>query len=140
VAAPAPEAASAPASVAVVAPAARRRLPVVVDYDAPPRRKAAPAPAAKAAPGADLEAAREAYREANRHYWFGQFAPAEQYYRKAIADYPGYAAGYRGLGLLHQRRGDRQRAIEAFTRYLKMAPGARDGDQIRERLQKLRAP
>jgi hypothetical protein len=27
-------------------------------------------------------------------------------YRKAIGAYPGYAAGYRGLGLLYARRGD----------------------------------
>jgi hypothetical protein len=45
--------------------------------------------------------------------------------------------GYRGLGLLYARRGDSKRAADAYNRYLRMAPGARDAGQIRERLGKL---
>jgi TolA-binding protein len=137
-----------PAGDVHVAAAHRKRVPVVVDYEPPaPRRrpeKVAPAPAPKPSPGPtptttgpDLEAAREAYRHATQRYWYGDFGAAEALYRKSLAAYPGYAAGYRGLGLLYARRGDNKRAVDAYNRYLRMAPGARDAGQIRERLGKL---
>ena len=112
---------------------ARKRLPIVVDYDGqaapdPPR------PSVSSTEGYDLEAAREAYRQASAKYWYGDFAGAEALYKKALSAYPGYAAGYRGLGLVYARRGDNAQAVQAFTKYLTMAPNARDVAEIRKRI------
>jgi len=104
-----------------------------VDYDG----QAAPdpsRPSVSSTEGYDLEAAREAYRQASAKYWYGDFAGAEALYKKALSAYPGYAAGYRGLGLVYARRGDNAQAVQAFTKYLTMAPNARDVAEIRKRI------
>ncbi len=51
---------------------------------------------------------------------------------------PGYAAAYRGLGLVYERAGDKRRAIRALKKYLRLSPGAPDAESVRQRLARLR--
>jgi hypothetical protein len=50
---------------------------------------------------------------------------------------PGYAPTYRVLGKVYKKVGDRASAKASFQRYLKLAPGASDADQIKKELDEL---
>ena len=55
-------------------------------------------------------------------------------YQQALAAYPGYVAGYRGLGLAYSQEGDKRKALQAFHTYLASVPGAKDVPLIRKRV------
>jgi predicted Zn-dependent protease len=59
---------------------------------------------------------------------------AEEAYRQAAELEPEFARTYRGLGFLYERAGQGPLAIEAFRRYLELAPSALDRQQISRRL------
>jgi tetratricopeptide (TPR) repeat protein len=79
----------------------------------------------------------ELYQKATRLFLAGKFAQAEAAFKDAIAVDKGYAAAYRGLGILYEKTGSDQKAIEALKTYLKLSPNARDADKMRSRLEKL---
>ena len=55
----------------------------------------------------------------------------------ALAAYPGYVAGYRGLGLAYAQAGDRTAALDAFKTYVKLAPTAKDVELVQKRIRNL---
>ena len=57
--------------------------------------------------------------------------------RAALASNPGYAPTWRGLGLVFEKLGEKDQAKAAFKRYLQLSPAATDGDQIRNRMERL---
>ena len=57
--------------------------------------------------------------------------------RTALASNPGYAPTWRGLGLVFEKMGEKDQAKAAFKRYLQLSPSATDGDQIRNRMERL---
>jgi hypothetical protein len=108
---------------------------VVLEYDTPSR--AAPV----AAPREDTAAvakARAAYANGNQRLFAGDAAGAVRAYQQALDYYPGYVAGYRGLGLAYAQQGDKAKALQAFRTYLANAPGAKDTALIRKRERMLR--
>ncbi|AKF10471.1 serine/threonine-protein kinase [Sandaracinus amylolyticus] len=101
--------------------------PVRVDPppDAPPREDGA----ARAA---------ELVREAQRALLRGEVPRARELYREATGAAPRDGAAWRGLGLASERMGLTPEAIQAYERYLRIAPSAGDADAIRERIARLR--
>jgi tetratricopeptide (TPR) repeat protein len=80
---------------------------------------------------------RDLTREGTTAYVQGRMGDAVESYRQALRVSPSYAPAWRGLGLAHQRLGNRAEARRAFERYLQLAPEANDVPQIRERLSQL---
>ena len=64
-------------------------------------------------------------------------AGAEAAYRETLKIYPGYIAGYRGLGLAFAQRGNKAEALNALRLYAKTVPNAHDIELIRKRIDKL---
>jgi hypothetical protein len=81
--------------------------------------------------------ARTAYHDGNRRLFQGDTAGAIRAYEEALRDDPGYAAGYRGLGIAYEQQGNGAEALMAFHSYLKAAPQARDAELIRRRVRNL---
>lgn len=102
--------------------------PVVLDYDKVPT-----APRAAATPDA-LSRARTAYVAGNHHLFAGQTDAAISSYRQALADYPNYAAGYRGLGLAYTQANNHPAAVSAFKSYLALVPNAHDAALVQKRI------
>ena len=114
---------------------------VVLEYDTPsnhPTPAAAPSPIAGVDPH-QLNRAREAYLRGNSHLFAGKVDKALDDYRESLKRYPGYVAGYRGLGLAFEEKGKKAEAIDAFNVYLHGAPGAHDADVIHRRLRRLQS-
>ena len=137
--APAPAPAHAPAAPPPPAakPRAVRSKRVVVDYDS---TKTPAKPAASTAPlddDAALAKARAAYASGNQLLFAGDPDGAIRDYREAIAEYPNYAAGYRGLGLAYAQKADKANALQAFRTYLRLAPTAKDAPLIKKRMTRL---
>lgn len=78
----------------------------------------------------------ESYRRANDPQ---QREQAIAHYRRAIELDARFADPHRGLGTLHYQAGDRAAAHEAFSRYLNLAPDAKDRAYIEEILKELAA-
>ncbi|HEU4614920.1 MAG TPA: protein kinase [Kofleriaceae bacterium] len=57
--------------------------------------------------------------------------------QKARSAKPGYAPTYRVLGKVYKKLGERGPAKSAYQRYLRLAPGASDAEQIRKELAEL---
>ena len=55
-------------------------------------------------------------------------------YKRVIQSNAGFAPAWRGLGLVHEKLGDRVAARTAFQKYLQLAPGAGDAASIRARI------
>jgi hypothetical protein len=108
---------------------------VVLEYDTPSR--AAPV-AAPREDSAAVAKARAAYANGNQRLFAGDAAGAVRAYQQALDYYPGYVAGYRGLGLAYAQQGDKAKALQAFRTYLANAPGAKDTALIRKRERMLR--
>ena len=58
-------------------------------------------------------------------------------YRRAVAESPGNADAWRGLGMVSERMGQTQRARSAYQRYLTLAPNAPDAARVRAQLESL---
>ena len=121
---------------------------VVLEYDDGPAALPAPAPRAPApsvgsAPRdtepnpEEIARARKAYQSGNALLFTGDASGAAESYREALRIYPGYVAGYRGLGLAYSEQGDKPKALTAFRVYLKTVPDANDTPLIRKRVEKL---
>jgi Flp pilus assembly protein TadD len=107
----------------------RAKKPVILDYD----KKQDPTPSQDEA----LARARAAYATGNQHLFAGQTDAAIASYHQALADYPGYVAGYRGLGLAYAQQGNRSAALTAFKTYVGLAPTAKDVALIEKRISSL---
>jgi len=136
VAEPPPE--PAPAPVAAVAPAPVRRRPntlggkqVVLEYDTPARET--PKTVARN-DAAAIGAARISYSSGNHRLFKGDADGAIRNYRQALAIYPGYVAGYRGLGLAYAQKGDTANALKALRTYVRAVPNAKDAALIKKRI------
>jgi tetratricopeptide repeat protein len=117
-------------------PGKRPKTPVVVDYDKTPPPPTPGTPATEESLA--LQKARAAYARGNQRLFVGDSDAAIRAYREALAAYPGYAAGHRGLGLAYSQKGDTARAIDAFETYLRIVPRARDVSIIQKRVETLR--
>jgi hypothetical protein len=106
---------------------------VVLEYDTPTHEAPKPATTPKE-DSAAVEKARTAYAQGNQRLFAGDAAGALRFYQQSLADYPGYVAGYRGLGLAFAQQGDKAKALQAFRTYLSSVPGAKDAALIRKRL------
>ena len=115
---------------------------VVLEYDTGPAapRGAAKVPAKQKIVGvakddtAAVGAARITYFSANRRLYAGDADGAIRLYRQALGMYPGYVAGYRGLGLAYAQKGDRANALRAFRTYIGAVPNAKDVPLVRKRI------
>ena len=107
----------------------RSKRPVVVDYDKKPSSALDDDQA--------LAQARAVYAIGNQHLFAGEGQEAVTAYRKALEIYPGYAAGYRGLGLAFAQLDDKPSALAAFKTYVKLAPTAKDVALIQKRIRSL---
>jgi hypothetical protein len=106
---------------------------VVLEYDNPTHET----PHTAAAPREDsaaVEHARASYAAGNQKLFAGDAAGAVRAYQQSLAYYPGYVAGYRGLGLAYSQEGDKTKALQAFHTYLSSVPGAKDAPLIRKRV------
>ena len=121
-----------PVAKPVVRRPARPQKPLVLDYDKPK----ADVPVA---PNQDqaLARARTAYAAGNHHLFAGEADEAIRSYHQALAVYPGYVAGYRGLGLAYAQQGDSASALKAFKTYVGLVPKAKDVALITKRIARL---
>jgi hypothetical protein len=100
---------------------------------APPKQVAKAEPP-KAAPKADTEAA---YKQGLQQFARGDTQGALASLRTSLAGNPNYPPTWRGLGLVFEKLGEKDQARAAFKRYLQLAPGASDSEQIKNRMEKL---
>ncbi|HUS29143.1 MAG TPA: protein kinase [Kofleriaceae bacterium] len=78
-----------------------------------------------------------AYRQGLQQFARGDTAGALASLRTSLAANPNYAPTWRGLGLVFEKMGETQQARAAYKRYLQLAPGANDSEQIKGRLERL---
>src|SRR5262249_42717410 len=101
---------------------------VVVEYDKNE------APKAAVPTGSAIDRARTSYLAGNQRLFSGDASGAIVKYKEALAAYPGYVGGYRGLGLAYAQQGDTKDALQAFQTYATAAPTAKDITLIRQRI------
>ena len=109
---------------------------IVVEYDTQ-AREARPIPNASKDDQDAIQKAREHYATGNQRLFAGDPAGAIRSYKRALAAYPAYVAGYRGLGLAYAQKGDNEKALRALKTYLSSAPSAKDGPIIKKRISML---
>ncbi|HEX6588671.1 MAG TPA: tetratricopeptide repeat protein, partial [Longimicrobiales bacterium] len=109
---------------------------IVLEYDSQ-AREAKPIVNAPKNDQAAIGRARTSYAAGNTRLFAGDADGAIRNYRQALAYYPGYIAGYRGLGLAYAQKGDKTNAIRALRTYLSAVPRAKDAPLIRKRIQML---
>ena len=88
--------------------------------------------------GADAKRARGLYDDGVASYVRGDLLRAEQSLRQALSIRPNNARTHRALGMVYERIGDNQRAVEEFRTYLRLRPRAKDRRSIRNRIAALR--
>ena len=110
---------------------------LVVEYIERESEVPAPGLVAKAAEDPAIGRARSAYLSGNQKLFTGDAESAILAYRQALALYPGYVGGYRGLGLAYAQLGDTPKALDAFKTYVTAVPNARDIALIRKRIARL---
>jgi hypothetical protein len=127
-----------------VTPTAPPPAPAPVAAAEPPPAAPARPPAAKVArkekprpPAAPSASADDLYREGARLHLNGRLAEAKKKYEAALAQDSRYPAAHRGLGFVHQRLGDRAKALRYLRRYLELAPHARDAGEVEKRIEAL---
>ena len=85
---------------------------LVLDYD----KGKVPVDAGPKSTDQSLAKARTAYAAGNQRLFAGDPTGAIRQYHQALAAYPGYVAGYRGLGLAYAQLGDKANAVSRFAR------------------------
>ena len=112
---------------------------VVLEYDPKPNQKETPqmGPTPAGADPALLDKARDSYHRGNWSLFIGNSNAALDAYRDTLKIYPGYIAGYRGLGLAYEELGKKKEALEALRTYVKAVPAARDIPLIKKRIERL---
>ena len=143
--APPPVARVEPPARPAVAPAPAARRPrtlggkkVVLEYDKTIAQKAAPPPEVPRDENpATVARAREAYLRGNQRLFTGNAAGAVEAYRESLRIYPGYVAGYRGLGLAYAEEGNNAEALKALRTYVRTVPAANDVSLIQRRIERL---
>jgi regulator of sirC expression with transglutaminase-like and TPR domain len=86
---------------------------------------------------AKLERARAAYHRGNQKLFSGDSNGAIGDYRESLKLYPGYVAGYRGLGLAYAEENNTAEALKALRLYVRTVPAAHDVLLIRRRIEHL---
>lgn len=61
-----------------------------------------------------------------------RFRAALSRYQEAVTTDPYYAQGYLGLGKVYDRLGLRQKALEAYRKYLDLLPSAKEAEEAKE--------
>lgn len=79
------------------------------------------------------------YRRGLQLFMRGDTIGALSALRASLAANSNYAPAWRALGLVFEKMGDKDQARRSLRRYLQLAPGASDAEQIRNRLRKLGA-
>jgi tetratricopeptide (TPR) repeat protein len=135
-------------TTAAPTPATTATTPAPAEEVATPDPQPDPAPAGTTAekkdrsrPKATASSGKSAaalYEEGADLFVKGKAAEAKDRFKEALAIDPRHAPSYRGLGLAYQALGRKDKAIDAFERYLQLSPGAADADSIRARIEKLR--
>jgi tetratricopeptide (TPR) repeat protein len=113
---------------------------VVLEYDPKPTSPAPPPAQAPTPMGEDsrtVSRAREAYHKGNIKLFSGDSQGAIELYRESLKIYPGYVAGYRGLGLGFEAAGRPDDALKAFHIYVRTVPNANDVPLINKRIDRL---
>jgi len=110
---------------------------VVLEYDTQ-AREAKPVTDAPKDDQAAISRARTSYAAGNTRLFAGDADGAIANYKQALAYYPAYVAGYRGLGLAYAQKGDKAAATKALRTYLNAVPNAKDAAIIRKRIQTLK--
>lgn len=110
---------------------------VVLEYDTHPSAPAPPPPPPAGVDESALNRARDTYQRGNSYLFAGRTADAIAAYREAIKLYPGYVAGYRGLGLAYAELGNAAEALTALRLYVATVPDARDVPMLKRRIQRL---
>jgi eukaryotic-like serine/threonine-protein kinase len=131
---------------------AAKRAPGVDTTTARPQRRARrrPEPASPSAPiraepkeappslaSSDRERSQQLSREGTSALVQGRLPEAISIFRGATMAHTGNAVAWRGLGLANERLGRHPEAIQSYQRYLRLAPGARDADSVRQRVNNL---
>ena len=109
---------------------------VVLEYDTQ-ARETKPVASAPKSEQAAIQKARSAYASGNQRLFAGDPTGAIKFYRQSLASYPGYVAGYRGLGLAYAQQGDKPKALQALRTYVSSVPTAKDAALIRKRISSL---
>ncbi|HEX9101847.1 MAG TPA: tetratricopeptide repeat protein, partial [Polyangia bacterium] len=140
---PPPEPAPTEAAAAPTPPRPRHTLggkKVVLEYDPKPTSPTPPPAQAPTPMGEDpatVARARESYHKGNVKLFAGDDEGAIALYRESLKIYPGYVAGYRGLGLAFEEAGKTDEALKAFHIYVRTVPNAVDASIIRRRIEHL---
>ena len=109
---------------------------VVLEYDTQ-ARESKPVASAPKSDQAAIQKARSAYASGNQRLFAGDPSGAIKFYRQSLGFYPGYVAGYRGLGLAYAQQGDKPKALQALRMYVSSVPTAKDAPLIRKRISSL---
>ena len=121
-------------------PATLGGKPVVVEYDNSATHHAEAAAPTRAEDEAAVGKARAMYNEGNQRLFAGDANGAVQAYRGALDAFPGYVAGYRGLGLAYMELGNNPEAVKALQTYVRAAPTAKDVALVKKRIAHLDHP
>jgi hypothetical protein len=108
--------------------------PVVLEYDEQAKDLGRVVPGASRDDQIAIQRARAAYVTGTQRLRSGDGGGAITYFKQSLAHYPGYVAGYRGLGLAYDKQGDAAKAAQALRTYVGAAPGARDASPLRTRI------
>jgi tetratricopeptide (TPR) repeat protein len=111
---------------------------VVLEYDQHQAAAATPPPTPGGVDPALITRAREAYLRGNSDLFHGRSGEAIAAYRSSLSIYPGYVAGYRGLGLAYAEAGNKAEAIKNLELYLSTVPYAHDSPVITRRIDRLK--
>lgn len=81
-------------------------------------------------------AALEHYSKGNKYYLQRKYTDALAEYKRALEADPSFALAHRGLGVTYASQNKRDKAIESYKAYLRLAPDAKDAGQVKAIIQK----
>lgn len=137
-----PDAGAAHAAVPAPTPAPKPSPPAAAKPAA--AKPAAPA-AAKPAPARNPEAAMlhavatSQVRRGESALEEGRADEALESFRAALENEPANAAAFRGMGMAYAMQGNDTQALQAYEKYLRLAPKAADANEIRQSIAELKA-